>query len=98
MINLLVGVSLFVSLVLNGVILWGLANLLRQNEGYEELFTQLQAQLITVLTQIRNIDLKGAFESDDEVGLTFIGIKQMIYTLKEFTVLDDDNNTTQETE
>jgi hypothetical protein len=69
-----------------GALCWGIRNLLKQNESYESYFEQLHEGLQYVLSQIKSVDRSGAFEIDDEVGLTFKGIKGMIDSLTAFLI------------
>lgn len=66
-------------------------NLLKKVEIYEELtrrneefYLELQTELVKVLNNIKAVDLRGAFEADDEVGDTFITIKNLILKLEGF--------------
>lgn len=58
--------------------------------GYDQFFTDLQEGLEYVLSEIRSVDIRGSFEADDEVGVVFKAIKQMIETLKVFQPEGDD--------
>jgi predicted PurR-regulated permease PerM len=78
----LLGISVFVIVALS----WGIRNLLKQNESYENYFEDLNDGLQYVLTQIKTVDRTGAFEVDDEVGLIFKGIKGMVDSLSAFLI------------
>lgn len=80
---------LILSVVLNCFLIFGMFNSLKKIELFEEYFGNIQSQLITVLNQIRSIDIRGSFEADDEVGLVFKGIKGMIDTLDKFMANND---------
>lgn len=56
------------------------------NKGYENYFVDLQAGLSYVLREITSIDIRGAFDSDDEVGDVFTAIKNMIKSLNTFLI------------
>jgi hypothetical protein len=65
-------------------------NIIKQNELMEDLIEEYQIQqnrtqevLENMLTQMREIDLKGSFESDDEVGATFTELKNLIESYNE---------------
>lgn len=65
-------------------------NIVRQNEIMEDLIKEYQIQqnrteqvLENMLSQMRDIDLKGSFESDDEVGSTFTELKDLIESYNE---------------
>ena len=54
----------------------------------EQFVFMVRDQLQYVLTTIRKIDARGAFEADDEVGAAFLGIKETINTLNSFIELE----------
>lgn len=65
-------------------------NIVKQNELMEDLIEEYQNQqnrtqevLENMLSQMREIDLKGSFESDDEVGSTFTELKNLIESYNE---------------
>lgn len=59
-------------------------NLMNKVEIYEDFVRTLQVELNDTLTAIKTIDLRGAFQSDDEVGTVFDGIKATILRLEDF--------------
>ena len=70
--------------VLFGTGLYVIWNLLKKVEAYEDFCRELQTELIKTLGTIKAVDLKGAFEADDEVGDTFITIKNLVLKLEVF--------------
>ena len=50
---------------------------------YQEQQEQTQEVLEDMLKQMREIDLRGSFESDDEVGVVFTQLKDLIESYKE---------------
>jgi hypothetical protein len=65
-------------------------NIVRQNEIMEDLINEYQIQqdrtqdvLQNMLTQMKEIDMKGSFESDDEVGFVFTQLKDLIESYTE---------------
>jgi len=58
--------------------------LLEINEEYEDFFTHVQTGIEKTITNMKLIDRTGAFESDDEVGEIFNGLKGMITSLSGF--------------
>lgn len=85
---MILAILLFISVILNVGLLFASFNLIRKVEVFEDFNSDLQTQLLIVLDQIKSVDLRGAFEHDDEVGLAFTGIKHMIYTLGNFASYD----------
>ncbi len=77
------------SLLINAFAFYTIINLISKLEAFEDYFETLHTQLVHVLTQIRAIDLRGAFEHEDEVGLVFKGIVNMIDTLNGYTTNND---------
>ena len=75
---------LILSLILNAALGFGAWRALRKIEVYEEFVASLQAQTSRVLSQMRAVDLRGAFEADDEVGIVFGIMKQLVETLKDY--------------
>ena len=59
-------------------------NLIRQNEDledtviyYQTKLSNLRQQVLDMVIQLKEIDIRGAFASDDEVGFIFKEIKEM---------------------
>lgn len=75
---------LVISIVCNGILMFGILHALRRVENYEGFFNAMQDQLTTTILTIREIDLRGAFESDDEVGGVFKQIHAIINALDVF--------------
>ena len=68
---------------------YGVFNLLRKLERYEDAIeksdaslTEVQQSLVAILSRIRSIDSKGIFENDDEVGQTFKQISEVIKSIE----------------
>jgi hypothetical protein len=66
-----------------------LISLVKQNEQlrdvidvYDDKQSRTQEKLESMLQQMRDIDIKGSFESDDEVGAVFSELKETIETYK----------------
>ena len=74
---------------------YGCYNLIKQNEALEEatLFYQTKFDVIREKSlqteiQLKELDIKGAFESDDEVGYFFKELKKIINDISLY--LEDD--------
>ena len=61
--------------------------------GYEKYFLDLQSGLTFVISEIKSIDLRGSFESDDEVGVIYKAISNMIKSLNVFITEDKNAET-----
>lgn len=64
-------------------------NLVKQNEQLADTINEYdvrqlytQEQLESMLQKMREIDIRGSFESDDEVGAVFSELKETIETYK----------------
>ena len=82
---------LITSLVVNILLIYGVRNLLKQTEELETSLTEttnsMKYKIQTALQELRNADIRGAFESDDEVGFFFKAIKQIQEILNDFKVI-----------
>lgn len=63
---------------------YGCYNLIKQNEALEEqtLFYQsklddIRQQVLNTEVQLKEVDIRGSFQSDDEVGFVFERIKEI---------------------
>jgi hypothetical protein len=77
------------SIILNILLLVRGINLVKQNEDlrdsiqlYDDRQNNTIVTLENMLAELRQIDLKGSFESDDEVGTVFTELKNTIETYK----------------
>jgi len=68
-------------------------NLLRKNEKQEDILVSYMGYLSKIDTaiqesdkKIKEIDERGSFKSDDEIGWFFIEIKKIQMILNEFTI------------
>ena len=78
-----------VSIILNILLLIRGINLVKQNEDlrdsiqlYDDRQDNTIVTLENMLAELRQIDLNGSFESDDEVGTVFTELKNTIETYK----------------
>ena len=77
------------SIILNILLLIRGINLVKQNEqlrdsiqSYDDRQYDTLITLENMLAEMKQIDLKGSFESDDEVGTVFAELKNTIETYK----------------
>jgi len=80
-------IILGVSVIGNGLLLYGVRNLLKQNEQLED---DLVGTIYGVTERIREAnakmeqaDIRGSFEADDEVGTVFTELKGIVEELNE---------------
>jgi hypothetical protein len=80
-------ITLVVSILLNIVLIVGARNILLQNEELEDTLLEtvmdVQQKVETAYQSMQEIDLRGSFESDDEVGAVFAELKEIITKLNE---------------
>lgn len=89
LIGFLLIILLPASIIFNIILLIRGINLVKQNEelvdvirDYDNRQIDTQIKVESMLSKMREIDLKGSFESDDEVGAVFIELKEIIETYK----------------
>ena len=84
---MVIEIILGVSAVLNIGLLIGVRNLLRQNEQLEDDLVGTISGVVTTITQanekMKQADIRGSFESDDEVGSVFTELKRIVNALNE---------------
>ena len=84
---MVIEIILGVSTVLNIGLLIGFRNLLRQNEQLEDDLVGTISGVVTTITQanekMKQADIRGSFESDDEVGSVFTELKRIVNELNE---------------
>ena len=84
---MVIEIILGVSAVLNIGLLIGVRNLLRQNEQLEDDLVGTISGVVTTITQanekMKQADIRGSFESDDEVGSVFTALKRIVNELNE---------------
>jgi hypothetical protein len=89
LIGFLLIILLPASIIINILLLIRGINLVKQNEelmdvirDYDNRQIDTQIKVESMLEKMREIDLKGSFESDDEVGDVFTQLKEIIETYK----------------
>lgn len=85
--NYIMILSLITNLVFGFMVyrLWKAVDLYQLNEiEYNSFYNELQNKLKSVLSDIRDADIRGSFESDDEVGGAFETIKELIEQLETY--------------
>ena len=89
LIGFLLIILLPASIIFNIILIRKGISLVKQNEqladvikGYDDRQDNTLITLENMLNELRQIDLKGSFESDDEVGTVFTELKNTIETYK----------------
>jgi hypothetical protein len=77
-------------IVLIAILVYACWNLLQQSEQLEkqclmyiDIITEVRDKVLDVEIELKEIDIKGSFEADDEVGFVFKEIKQISEELVE---------------
>jgi HPt (histidine-containing phosphotransfer) domain-containing protein len=80
-------IILTISVVINITFLIGVRNLIKQNEELEDTLIEVvegtRIRVETALQQMKDIDIREVFEKDDEVGVTFEQLKNIIEDLNQ---------------
>ena len=84
---MVIEILLGISVVANLVLLYGVRNLLRQNEQLEDDLVGTINGVVQTITdanqRMEQADLRGSFESDDEVGTVFTELKGIVKDLND---------------
>lgn len=87
---LVILIILAILLIVFGFFIW---NLMRKVEKYEDIAQYQQNYIENITTvigesskKLEEVDQKGSFQSDDEVGFFFNGIKEIQRILDEFNI------------
>jgi archaellum component FlaC len=67
-------------------------NLMQKTELLETWIEDFTVRVDRVQNDLKDIDDRGHFESDDEIGAIFDGIKEIIEELQQFTEGVEDSN------
>lgn len=81
----LIQIALWGSIIINLVFIYGIRNLIKQNEELEDrvinTIYNTRNRVQRALDSMRDIDNREVFEKDDEVGSTFEELKNIIEEL-----------------
>lgn len=88
-VDLYILVAIFVSCFL--LLFYIIRNLYIKNKIYESWIVETKTEVNDLYLQINELDSQQIFEKDDEVGLVFTAIKEIIEKFKE-RVTDEKNN------
>ena len=79
-------IILGLSILLNIILFYRGYKLVEQIERYQQLYIDIEEDAIqtfdNMLEEMRQIDIRGSFESDDEVGVVFKELKDVIEKYK----------------
>ena len=79
---MIIEIVLGIVVLVEGYVIW---NLTRKTELLETWIENFSDRISQVQQELSDIDSTGHFESDDEIGSIFDGIKEIINDLNEFT-------------
>ncbi len=66
------------------ILLYVIRNLLRKVELYEDFVADILEDIKKIVVGMQSLDIRGSFESDDEVGIIFKAMKSLVDQLKLF--------------
>ena len=89
---MIVEIVLGVFIVVELYIIW---NLMRKTETLETWIVNIENEMTQIQIDMKKIDDKGYFESDDEVGAKFNQISQVINNIQTLRGEDATNDTTE---
>lgn len=84
-------ITLGIFVILTIALSYAVYNLLIKQEQLEDWVEDYIDRINEVNTKIRQIDYKGYFEVDDEVGQVFEQIKNEVKSLEELTEITEEN-------
>jgi hypothetical protein len=84
-------ITFTISILLNIVLIFSLFRLAKKVESMDSIIQEYNTFFDTLLENveqinfaIKRIDLNGSFETDDEVGIIYTTIRNMVLTLRQF--------------
>jgi hypothetical protein len=87
---MVIEIILGVSVLLNLLFLYGVRNLNKQNEQYQDYIQNelmslddVREKVTSAYDRMRDLDIRGSFESDDEVGASFKDILSVVEQLNQ---------------
>ena len=78
------------SLIFNGVLIYTTWNLFRKNEIAEDFIILSYMSAEKALLEMKDLDTSGAFEADDETGVVFKALHQVVKDHAKFVGVEDD--------
>ncbi|MBC8428529.1 hypothetical protein H8D04_01460 [bacterium] len=85
---MIIEILLGLFILIEGYVIW---NLTKKTEILETWMENFSTRVDTVYSELKQIDSTGHFESDDEIGSIFEGIKDIITDLNTFTTGEIDS-------
>ncbi len=61
-------------------------NLIKQTERLEDFITKQSEAIVACGNRLKNLDQKGTFHADDEIGFFFKAVEEIQEALNEFTL------------
>lgn len=86
----MIWIALILSIIINLVLTYATWNLLRKNEFAEDFIISSYMSAEKALLDMKDLDSSGAFEADDETGVTFKALLQVIEDYAKFVGVDVD--------
>lgn len=89
----MIWILFIISLVVNFILSYTTWNLLRKNELAEDFIISTYSSARRTLLDMKDLDISGAFEADDETGVMFKALQQVIRDYADFMGVDTDLDT-----
>ena len=79
-------IATIILIILVTILIFALFNLLKKNESLEDFISKQSEAINACNNRLKQIDDKGIFYSDDEIGWFFQEVKKIQDALNEFTL------------
>ena len=89
----MIWILFIISLVVNFILSYTTWNLLRKNELAEDFIISTYSSARRTLLDMKDLDISGAFEADDETGVMFKALQQVIRDYADFMGVETDLDT-----
>ena len=91
-------ILLFISVIVNVVAVVVIRKAMVKTESYDQFFAEIQTRITAVVNTMKAIDIRGSFQSDDEVGGIFQQMNALVESLDVFILepTDEDTNAKKE--
>jgi len=82
---------IFLMLSIISILIWGIVNLLRKNEHLEDFILASHNQSKLVIENMRDLDRQEMFEKDDDVGIIFMEMCNLIEEYANFLGIEKED-------
>lgn len=86
-------ILLFVSLVINVTTIVAIQKAMVKTESYDQFFAEMQTRITALINTMKEIDIRGSFQADDEIGAIFQQMQALVNSLDVFLLEPEDEDT-----